>query len=989
MRTIVRAMLMAVAGVVAQAGATPVVVCPAEAPPLLQLAAKEVARYIYLRTGALPKVITKPPARGVAIVLAVDPALSPEAYTLKTDGAVTRITGGQPIGVLYGAYRFAEALGVRFYLHGDVIPDKRLATLPEVNDSGKPLFATRGIQPFHDFPEGPDWWNQDDYLAYLHQLAKLRMNFIGLHCYPEGGVGPEPLVWIGLAADVGEQGQVQFSYPAQWARTGRNGMWGYGALKTADFAGGAGQLFPDDDYGADVLKGLMPLPNTPAQQNELFNRVGRQFHTVFAQARALGVKTCIGTETPLTIPAAVKEHLKKLGKNLDDPATVRELYDGMFKRIAAWYPVDYYWLWTPEGWTWGGNKPEEFAATQRDILAAYAALQALGKPFTIATSGWVLGPQHDRAALDKFLPKDCPMSCINRDVGHDAVEYAFANIQGRPKWAIPWMENDPNLVGYQPWVGRMRHDAVDARRLGCDGLLGIHWRTKMMAMNVAALAAAAWDQSWVPAAFDNRPVAPSRPGGAVGGQTAHTDAQVADTDAPEVYQSVRYDTDGYALPIANGTYTVTLKFSEITYHEAGKRVFGVKLQGQSVADKLDIFAQAGKNKAYDLVTPAVKVTDGVLKIEFGRIVEFPCIAGLVISGMTDAANQVAAQPLTRKINCGGGAVQDYEADATAGDRQNPAGKDRTMPVREFYVDFARAHFGPAVADEAGAILASLDGFGFRPNPSDWSNGPGNLPTLSALRKEAQAKGAVVERFGALRAKVAGAGNLQRFDYWLNTLRASVNLYEQGGIRGDLDALIKKLQAETDGAKKLALARDALALRLDLARKWDELMRLEISVADTPGELGTIANLEQHSRIQSAYLTEFDQAITNALGQPLPVAATPAMDYRGEPRVTVLTVRSAVAPGEALALRIIALDRQPAKSVTVRIRPLGRRAWQTMPAAHLNRAVYQAQLPAATDDFEYHVEAKFSDGRKLTWPATAPDLNQTVVVWAPPAIAGKN
>ena len=48
-------------------------------------------------------------------------------------------------------------------------------------DLSPPLFALRGIQPFHDFPEGPDWWNRDQYLAMIGQLPKLRMNFFGLH----------------------------------------------------------------------------------------------------------------------------------------------------------------------------------------------------------------------------------------------------------------------------------------------------------------------------------------------------------------------------------------------------------------------------------------------------------------------------------------------------------------------------------------------------------------------------------------------------------------------------------------------------------------------------------------------------------------------------------------------------------------------------------------------------------------------------------------
>ena len=110
--------------------------------------------------------------------------------------------------------------------------------------------------------------------------------------------------------------------------------------------------------------------------------------------------------------------------------------------------------------------------------AALDALNAMGKPFTLATSGWVLGPQNDRAALDKFLPKDSPMSTINRQVGHAPDEPGFANVSGRPKWVIPWLENDPNLTAPQPWAGRMRYDAADARRLGCTGLLGIHWRTQ-------------------------------------------------------------------------------------------------------------------------------------------------------------------------------------------------------------------------------------------------------------------------------------------------------------------------------------------------------------------------------------------------------------------------------------------------------------------------------------------------------------------------------
>jgi hypothetical protein len=41
------------------------------------------------------------------------------------------------------------------------------------------------------------------------------------------------------------------------------------------------------------MTGLMPRPVSPAQCNEMFDRVGQQMKTVFAHARRLGIKTCM------------------------------------------------------------------------------------------------------------------------------------------------------------------------------------------------------------------------------------------------------------------------------------------------------------------------------------------------------------------------------------------------------------------------------------------------------------------------------------------------------------------------------------------------------------------------------------------------------------------------------------------------------------------------------------------------------------------------
>lgn len=807
--TAMKAIVALLALVLAHHAAAQTIHCPAGAPAIVRLAAKEVRRYVYLRTGDwLPM-----GNAGPGIALRIDSALGPEEWRLRTSANTLTISGGSDVAVLYGAYAFAEKLGVRFYLHGDVVPDGRIPfRLPVLDETHRPLFEHRGIQPFHDFPEGPDWWSRDDYLVHLGQLARMRMNFLGLHCYPEGGVGPEPLVWIGLTNDLAKDGRVKRSYPAFWANTAK-GTWGYAPMRTSEFAGGAHQLFAADDYGPEAMAGLMPRPVTPEQCNAVFDRVGSQMKAVFAQARRLGIKTCVGTETPLMIPRALRDYLQSRGLDPEHTNTVRALYTGVFRRVAEVYGVDYYWLWTPEEWTWGGNKPGQLEAAIRDIQLALGALHDLGAPFTLATSGWVLGPAHNRAALDEFLPKTSPMSCINRQVGHEGVEPAFANVRGRPKWAIPWMENDPNMVGAQPWVARMRYDAVDARRFGCTGLLGIHWRTRALAPNVAALAAAAWDQSYVPAGFDMSPVA----------------------------------------------------------------------------------------------------DDGA-----GRL--------------------------------GGGA-------------RPPSPRDRAMPIEDFYVDFARAHFGEAVAESAGKLMASVDGVRM-PAASDWKNGPGNLVASPAPWREVQPRYAFVEAFAALRPRVSGAGNLERFDYWLRSWQAMAAMAEVCCLRGQLDAAM--------AAKSYAAA---LVHRIELACGWSRLLTLHTALASTPGELGTIANLEQHTRRESHFLDEHDGALRQALGAPLPPEVAPSQQYTGPARLVVPTVRSLVRKGESLQLTILAPGQNPVEPVTVKLRSLGTTRWRSIAAAHVGRAVYRATLPAARHDFEYYV----LDGRRLVWPATAPFLNQTVVV----------
>jgi hypothetical protein len=951
-----------------------VIAVPSDASFSERLAAKEIRRYIYLRTGTvvtISEAASMIPGSGPAILVArkdrpilhaagntklmsAAGSLGPEQYLLRTVKKDLRriviVTGGDDTGVLYGAYRFAERLGVRFYLHGDVVPDERipLALPADLEERGSPLFETRGIQPFHDFPEGPDWWNADDYKAVISQLPKLRMNFFGLHTYPEGGPNAEPTVWIGMTGDLNPDGAVRFAYPSSWQNTLR-GNWGYLPKKTGEYSRGASLLFDRDDYGAEVMRGYVPQPDTPEGYTEVFNRAGALLCEAFTHARSLGVKTCVGMETPLVIPKLVRERLAAKGANPADPAVVEALYTGIFRRISLAYPLDYYWFWTPEGWTWEGSTAEQVRATLADIGAAQAALRTLGSPFRLATCGWVLGPAGNRALFGDALPGDIALSCINRQVGMTPVDRAFEQAPNHPRWAIPWMEDDPALTSPQLWVGRMRQDAADALRYGCTGLLGIHWRTRILGPNVSALAHAAWSQE---------PWGKEQASGPMDGRPRTFEGQVEGSDDDILYRTVRADVTEYRFAVPNGEYTVTLRFCEPALDKAGERVFAVSLQGREAIPRLDIFAEAGKLRALDKRLSGVRVADGVLQAQFLQLKGSPCVSAVEIAG----------PGFMKKINCGGPAYKDYDADWT------------TIPARyrqtgDFFDDWCRSEFGWGAGPAASKIFQRIDGY--LPRPADWVNGPGGIKPDARPWGEVKREYAFADEFAEIRPLVKGKGALERYEYWLNTFRYMRAMARLNCVWGEFAAALGRAKAEPDSISRAGRAKsEALPKYRDMAAAVDEVYRYLLPTVSTNGELGTVMNWEQH--LFPLFLDAPRKELEKSVGTPVSLMSV-SREYTGPARIIAPTVRTAVARGEPLNLKVIILDSAPPRAAEVRCRPLGRGKYVAVTLRHVARGVYSVTLPGAPDDFEYYVRVMTASGKELLYPATAPEMNQTVVV----------
>ena len=118
-----------------------------------------------------------------------------------------------------------------------------------------------------------------------------------------------------------------------------------------------------------------------------------------------------------------------------------------------------------------------------------------------------------------------------------------------------------------------------------------------------------------------------------GGRTFTKTNEIANTSDDSLYQSERFvGADGnlsYDIPVENGEYQVTLKFAEIFFDGAGKRVFDATAEGQTVVDNLDLAGEAGKDAALDK-TFNVTVTDGVLDLDFASEIENAKISAIEI-----------------------------------------------------------------------------------------------------------------------------------------------------------------------------------------------------------------------------------------------------------------------------------------------------------------------------------------------------------------------
>ncbi len=129
-----------------------------------------------------------------------------------------------------------------------------------------------------------------------------------------------------------------------------------------------------------------------------------------------------------------------------------------------------------------------------------------------------------------------------------------------------------------------------------------------------------------------------------GGTPSSGDDAIAGTTMQALYQTNRWGSFSYALPVDNGEYEISLKFAEIFWQESGKRVFDVDVEGQRLVSGLDLVAEAGAKHALDKTLSSVSVRDGQLDLQFSASVHNAKLSGLVVRKIGSGSTQPSPKP---------------------------------------------------------------------------------------------------------------------------------------------------------------------------------------------------------------------------------------------------------------------------------------------------------------------------------------------------------
>lgn len=424
------------------------------------------------------------------LLLAPERFRHPEAYSIAAANAtVTLSAAGEP-ALLYAVFDFLGRQGAFFGIDGESYPLDRAPDLllPPPNHpwTAQPRFAVRGLLPWPDFLNCISVYNEEDFRAYFENMLRMRFNTFGMHVY--------------TGAEDAAESYLSFEYAGAGHRAyldnSASQRWGYLPQRTSRYGMGAAQFYDSEVFGSDATR----LGRDPW---EIAERTRQLLDTALRYAGKLGLRTGVGFE-PYQIPDAILRAMppeakpQGPGPRFDiESVTARDLLETRLAQLLEAYPeVDDVWLWEDEEMNWESRKTGQ-PLSVTPFLQAHDFLRRNAPRKNLVVSGWG-GVARHFADFHKRLPGDIVFACLSDSLGWDPVNEVFGKLDGRQRWPIPWLEDDPSMWLPQFHVHRFERDLNRAAGMGCQGLLGIHWRHRIVDPTAVYQARFSWDAALAP-----------------------------------------------------------------------------------------------------------------------------------------------------------------------------------------------------------------------------------------------------------------------------------------------------------------------------------------------------------------------------------------------------------------------------------------------------------------------------------------------------------
>ncbi len=447
------------------------------------------------------------PATAVTFTLSTDRRRfqHPEGYEISAQpgpGSAARInfTGATPQAVLYAVFDFLERQGAFFGLDGEIYPLESRQTInlppPGAPWNSQPRFNARGLVPWPDFLNCVTVYNREDWRAYLEAMVRMRFNTLGVHVYSANNQWAESFLSFEYA------GASHIAY----TDTSATHRWSYLPERTSRYGMSGGDFFAGEVFGAEATT----QAHDTFEAQELAQKLWGE---AYQYAKQLGIRTGVGFE-PYRIPDETFRATPPEARLSDDPKTpgprvdpesvaARDILEARLANLLEAYPmVDHVWLWEDEGMSWASQKAN-VPLSVTPFKQAYDFLKRHAPEKRLVISGWG-GVVRHFTQFHQALPEDIVFSSLSDNLGWDPVSEEYSKLGSRERWPIPWLEDDPAMWLPQFHAARFVRDMDLAQQYGCQGLMGIHWRHRIMDVDAGFQSAYSWDKGLTPGNFFQR-----------------------------------------------------------------------------------------------------------------------------------------------------------------------------------------------------------------------------------------------------------------------------------------------------------------------------------------------------------------------------------------------------------------------------------------------------------------------------------------------------